>query len=82
MCHADSANALCRRASEVLQTLSDHQPGAVRCSASGQEASENLLSLLQVLGVTIKIFKEKLPENIRFGQIRLCLAHAGRLSCL
>ena len=79
---AESTDALCRGASAVLQAFSDHQAGAVRCRAVGQEANVDLLSMLQRLGVTIKKFKENLPEGIRFGQIRLCLAHNGRLSAL
>lgn len=42
--------------------------------------SRDLLGRLQEQGCTIKTLQEQLPESIRFGQIRLCLAHAGRLS--
>ena len=42
-------------------------------------ASTDVLSKLQDAGWSIKTLKEQLPESIRFGQIRLCLAHIGRL---
>ena len=43
-------------------------------------ASNDVLGKLQDAGCSIKSLKEQLPESIRFGQIRLCLAHMGRLS--
>ena len=43
-------------------------------------ASLDVLGKLQDAGCSIKTLKEVLPESIRFGQIRLCLAHMGRLS--
>ena len=45
-------------------------------------ASNDVLGKLQDAGCSIKALKEELPESIRFGQIRLCLAHMGRLSSL
>ena len=47
-----------------------------------EQAGTDLLCRLQARGCTIKTLKEQLPDSIRYGQIRLCLAHAGRLgSC-
>ena len=43
-------------------------------------ASNNVLGKLQDAGCSMKTLKEQLPESICFGQIRLCLAHTGRLS--
>ena len=43
-------------------------------------ANNDVLGKLQDIGWSIKTLKEHLPESIRFGQIRLCLAHMGRLS--
>ena len=43
-------------------------------------ASNDVLGKLQDAGCSIKTLKEQLPESIRFGQIRLCLVHMGRLS--
>ena len=39
----------------------------------------DVLSRPHDAGWGIKTLKEQLPESIRFGQIRLCLAHMGRL---
>lgn len=44
--------------------------------------NQDLLRRLNECGVSIKTFKEELPESIRFGQIRLSLAHIGRLGLL
>ena len=43
-------------------------------------ASNDVLYKLQDVGCSIKTLKEQLPESIRFGHIRLCLAHMGRLN--
>lgn len=47
--------------------------------SSGSKRSSVDQSRLQELGVTIKMLKEQLPESIRYGQIRLCLAHVWRV---
>ena len=76
-------DAVCRTSLAIPQAPIDGKASALRCGDdTRQEQGVDLLSRLQELGVTIKILKEQLPESIRFGQIRLCLAHAGRLSLL
>ena len=76
-------DAVCRTSLADPQALIDCRVNAVSCGDDPrQEQGIDLLSRLQELGLTIKILKEQLPESIRFGQIRLCLAHSGRLSLL
>lgn len=43
---------------------------------------QDLLKLLLERGVTVRMLKDELPESIRYGQIRLSLAHIGRLGLL
>lgn len=65
----------------VLPGQSEAVAGARPCSRAlrAEEAGTDLLCRLQAHGCTIKTLKEQLPDSIRYGQIRLCLAHAGRL---
>ncbi len=61
------------------------QPGLVErlCQLGPlQEPGQDLVKQLQERGVTVKMLKEQLPESVRYGQIRLCLAHIGRLGLL
>ncbi|BDA48518.1 probable Werner syndrome ATP-dependent helicase homolog at N-terminal half [Coccomyxa sp. Obi] len=44
--------------------------------------NQDLLRQLLERGVSIKMLKEELPEDIRYGHIRLSLAHIGRLGLL
>lgn len=53
---------------------------ALTVSSVAPVASTDILGKLQDAGCSMKSLKEQLPEGIRFGQIRLCLAHMGRLS--
>ena len=43
---------------------------------------QDLLKQLLERGVGVKLLKEQLPDSIRYGQIRLSLAHIGRLGLL
>ena len=65
----------------VLPGQGEAVAGARPCSRAlrAEEAGTDLLCSLQAHGCTIKTLKEQLPDSIRYGQIRLCLAHAGRL---
>lgn len=45
-------------------------------------AGMDLTRTLQDKGVSVKMLKERLPESVRYGQIRLTLAHIGRLGLL
>ena len=79
--HSLPCDAVCRTSLGVPQEPADCKANAMRCGDDPrQEQGLDLLSRLQEIGVTIKVLKEQLPESIRYGQIRLCLAHAGRLS--
>ena len=45
-------------------------------------AAEDLTQKLQAAEVTVKALKEALPEGVRYGQVRLALAHISRLGLL
>jgi hypothetical protein len=45
-------------------------------------AGENLAQKLLAVRVGVKALKGRLPESVRYGQIRLALAHIGRLGML
>ena len=68
----------------VLLDQSEAVAGSRPCSRAlrAEQAGMDLLCRLQAHGCTIQTLKEQLPDSIRYGQIRLCLAHGGRLgSC-
>ncbi|EIE27670.1 ribonuclease H-like protein [Coccomyxa subellipsoidea C-169] len=56
--------------------------GAAYAWHHAHEPGQDLVEQLQERGVTVKMLKEHLPESVRYGQIRLCLAHIGRLGLL
>lgn len=66
------------------------QGGRTGTAPGGQEEAaalscadgEDLTHKLQAAGVSVKVLKERLPESVRYGQIRLGLAHIGRLGLL
>ena len=51
-------------------------------SVAWEAPNQDLLRQLLERGVSVKMLKEDLPEGIRYGQIRLSLAHIGRLGLL
>lgn len=61
------------------------QPGLAEqvCQVEALQApGQDLLKQLLERGVSVKLLKEQLPDSIRYGQIRLSLAHIGRLGLL
>lgn len=61
------------------------QPGLAEqmCQLEALQApGQDLLKQLLERGVSVKLLKEQLPDSMRYGQIRLSLAHIGRLGLL
>ena len=77
---ADADSATCTggaAGSPTVTTEPGRQVPYLACAAG-----EDLAGRLQAAGVSIKTLKEALPESVRYGQIRLPIAHIGRLGLL